>query len=73
MQFASMKRMTWAAFPPCSSKRRLQFALELERWVEVDEVDGLVRDSPAPDVEVVAVVEDVQLHAGSLGGQMSRS
>ena len=37
--------------------------LRVEGWVEVDEVDGVVRDVMAKDVEVVVVVEDVGLHS----------
>ena len=37
--------------------------LGIEGWVEVDEVDGVVGDVMAKDVEVVAVVEDVGLHS----------
>lgn len=32
------------------------------RRVQVDEVDGLIRDMVPEDIQVVAVVEDVRLH-----------
>ena len=38
--------------------------LGVEGRVEVDEVDRVVRDVVAEDLEVVAVVEDVGLHSG---------
>ena len=40
-------------------------AVAVERRVEVDEVDRRIRDVAPEDVEVVAVVQDVGLHACS--------
>src|SRR3972149_5096790 len=37
-------------------------AVGVERWVQVYQVDGVVRDVVAEDVQVIAVVEDVRLH-----------
>jgi hypothetical protein len=39
--------------------------VRVEGRVEVDQIDALVRDVAAKDVEVVAVVEDVGLDLGS--------
>lgn len=40
-------------------------SIRVERRVEVHEVHRLVRDVPAKDVEVVAVVQGAHVHAGS--------
>jgi hypothetical protein len=41
------------------------FQVGVERRIQVDEVDRLIRDVPAEDVEVVAVVKDVCVHVAS--------
>jgi hypothetical protein len=40
-------------------------ALGVERGVKVNEVDGVVWDVLAEDVEIVAVVEDVRVHVAA--------
>ena len=42
--------------------------IRVEGRVQVDQIDRLVRDVPAEDVEIVSVVEEVGVDRGSLRG-----
>jgi len=47
-------------------------AIRVEGRVEVDEVDAGVGDVATEDLEVVAVVQDVGVHAGDYGRRLPR-